>query len=70
MITLSEIEAQAMALDESERAELASILLRSLPSSMEDEDEDDAEAMRRDEEMDRDPSVSLSLEEFKRVVGR
>ncbi len=59
-----------MVLSESERATLASHLLRSLPPLLSDEDEGDAEALRRDAEMDSDPSACLTLEEFKRAVGR
>ena len=70
MVTLAEIEAQAMVLTVSERATLASHLLRSLPPLLEDDDDGDAEALRRDEEMDNDPSSCLTLEEFKRAVGR
>jgi hypothetical protein len=49
--------------------------LRSLPRDWEfEEDEEDdgglAEALRRDAEMDADPSACLTLEEFKRAVGR
>jgi len=69
MVTLAEIEAQAMDLTVSERATLVTHLMRSLPPDF-DEDEGDAEAMRRDAEMDDDPSASLTLEEFKRAVGR
>ena len=70
MITLAKIEAQAMDLTVSERATLASRLQFSLPPLMNDEDERDAEAIRRDQEMDHDPSASLTLEEFKSAVGR
>ncbi len=70
MVTLAEIEAQAMVLTDSERATLASHLLRSLPPLLDDEDDGDTEAMRRDAEMDNDPSACLTLEEFKRAVGR
>ena len=70
MVNFSEIEAQAMELSVSDRATLASRLLRSLPPKLDDDDEGDAEALRRDAEMDEDPSASLTLEEFKRAVGR
>ena len=70
MVTLSEIEVQAMELSESDRAKLASNLLSSLRPILDDEDERVAEALRRDAEMDDDPSASLTLEEFKRAVGR
>ena len=70
MVTLSEIEAQAMELSESDRAKLASNLLSSLRPILDDQDDGVAEALRRDAEMDDDPSASLTLEEFKRAVGR
>lgn len=69
MATLAEIEAQAMNLTVSERATLASHLLRSLPPEFNDDDED-AEALRRDAEMDADPSMCITLDELKRSVGR
>ena len=70
MVNFSEIQSQAMELTESERARLASDLLSSLRPILDDEDEGDAEALRRDAEMDEDPSASLTFEEFKRAVGR
>ncbi len=70
MVNFTEIEAQAMELSVSDRATLASRLLCSLPPELDDDDEGDAEALRRDAEMDEDPSASLTLEEFKRAVGR
>ena len=69
MVSFSEIKAQAMELTISERATLASHLLRSLPPCF-DEDEEDAEALRRDAEMDADPSACMTYEEFKQAVGR
>jgi hypothetical protein len=65
----SEITALAMELTVSERAALASELLRSLPRDFDDND-GLAEALRREAEMDADPSASLTLEELKRAVGR
>lgn len=67
-MTLAEIKAQAMLLSDSERATLASHLLNSLPPLL--DDDGDSEAMRRDSEMDDDPLTCLTLEEFKRAVGR
>ena len=68
MVNFSEIEAQAMELSVSDRATLASRLLRSLPPEL--DDEGDAEALLRDAEMDENPSASLTFDEFTRVVGR
>ena len=70
METLSSLEAQIMTLPDGARANLASFILQSLPAVYIDEDDGDAEALRRDAEMDNDPSSCLTLEEFKRAVGR
>lgn len=69
MVTLAEIQEQAMRLGESDRAALASLLLESLPPDL-DEDDGAAEASRRDAEMDTDPSASLTDEQFKTAIGR
>ena len=70
METLSSLEAQIMTLPDGARANLASFILKSLPAVYMDDDDGDAEALRRDAEMDNDPSSCLTLEEFKRAVGR
>jgi putative addiction module component (TIGR02574 family) len=70
MVTLAEIEAQAMILTESERETLAHRLMDSLSTDFDYENEGDAEALRRDAEMDKDPSACLTMEQFKRAVGR
>lgn len=70
MVTLAEIETLAFSLPESDRAKLASHLLDSLPAVLADDDDGLAEAMRRSEEMDRDPSVNLTHEEFLKALGR
>lgn len=70
MVTLAEVEAQAMDLTHVERARLATRLLYSLPPELDDDDEGLAEALRREAEMEADPSMSISLEELKRSVGR
>jgi len=63
MTTLDQIERLALELPEAERARLASHLLESLPSIL-DEDDGISEAIRRDAELDADPSRTVSLEEF------
>ena len=68
MVTLSEIEALALQLPQSDRAKLAAGMLDSLPAVLSDEDGGLAEARTRSEEMDRDPSSSLSHEEFVAAV--
>jgi putative addiction module component (TIGR02574 family) len=70
MVTLAEIETLVLKLPESDRARLAAALLDSLPSVLVDDDEGLAEALRRSEEMDRDPTVCLTHEEFLIAVGR
>ncbi len=69
MQALSDIEREAMKLPDSDWASLASRLLDSLPAVLSDDDDDGlAEAIRRDAEMDRDPSASMTLEELRRAV--
>ncbi len=70
MVTLAEVEALALELPETERAKLAADLLESLPSVFAEDDDGVAEAMRRREEMERDPSCGVSHEEFLRALGR
>lgn len=68
MVTLTEIEALARKLPESDRAKLAAGMLESLPPVLSDPDDGVAEARRRSEEMDRDPSCCLSHDEFVAAV--
>ena len=70
MVTLAEIETLAFKLPESDRARLAPDLLDCLPGLLVEDDEGLAEALRRSEEMDSDPSVCLTHEEFLKAVGR
>lgn len=70
MVTLTEIETLAFKLPQSDRAKLASDLLDSLPGVLEDDDEGVAEALRRSEEMDSNPSVCLTHDEFIKALGR
>lgn len=70
MVTLAEIESLIYGLPESDRAKLAAGLLDSLPGILVEEDDGLAEANRRSEEMDRDPSVCLTHDEFLKAVGR
>ncbi|HEX4119671.1 MAG TPA: addiction module antitoxin RelB [Verrucomicrobiae bacterium] len=68
--TIAEVEKLALDLPESQRAILAAHLLGSLPSVLHDEDEGIAEAIRRDVELDANPSVGISLEQLDREVER
>ena len=70
VVTLAEIKNLAFKLPESDRARLAADLLDSLPGVLVDDDEGLAEALRRSEEMDRDPSLCLTHEEFLKAVRR
>ena len=70
MTTINEIEASAMTLPDQQRAELASHLLSSLPAVLQDDDEGLAEALRRDAELDADPSMGMTMDEFKSAIGR
>ena len=70
MTRVQEIRQQATVLSASEKAELAADLLESLPPILDDDDEGVAEALRRDEEMDRDPSVAITWEQLRRGLER
>jgi putative addiction module component (TIGR02574 family) len=70
MSMLADLEEQAMQLPENQRAALAAHLLDSLPAILHDDDAGVAEAMRRDAELDRDPSAGMSMEEFRAAFGR
>ena len=60
-MSVEQIAAEAMCLPEKERAGLASRLLRSLPPVAFDDDEGVAEALRRDAELDADPTQAMTL---------
>lgn len=70
MVTLAEIEALDLRLPDGDRAKLAANKLESLPGVLVDENDGLAEALRRSEDMDRDPRVCLSHEEFLAAVRR
>jgi hypothetical protein len=70
MVNLEIIEAQAMQLPQNQRATLAAHLLSSLPGILHDDDDGIAEAMRRDAELDLDPSSGMTLEQFRSALGR
>ena len=62
---VEEVEKLAFGLTEKERAQLAGKLLASLPSPFEDDNDDGVEeALRRSREMDENPEMSLTEEEF------
>jgi hypothetical protein len=65
MSVIADLEEKAMSLTKMERGALASRLIASLGSPV-DDDEDDGveEALRRSREMDENPAMSLTEEEF------
>lgn len=70
MAQLQELRAEALALSDAKRAALASDLLQTLPAILSDEDDGIAEALRRDAELDRDPTLAVSWETIKKGLGR
>jgi hypothetical protein len=70
MVTLSEIQEQAMQLPSAQRASLAANLLGSLDPVLLDDDEGVEEALRRDAEMDENPSLEMTLDELRAALGR
>ena len=64
MPTIIEIKKLALDLPEQDRATLAANLLESLPPILSDDDEGIAEALRRDAELEADPSQAISLAEL------
>ena len=70
MATILEVEKLALDLSENERAVLVAHLLGSLPPVLQDADEGIAEALRRDAELDANPSGGLSLEQVDQQVNR
>ena len=61
MASILEIEKLALTLPEKQRATLAASLLGSLHGILGDEDEGVAEALRRDAELDANPTQAMSL---------
>jgi hypothetical protein len=63
MVTVRVLETQILGHPERDRANLASVLLSSLPPACE-EDDGVEEALRREVEMETDPTLGMSLAEF------
>lgn len=70
MSRLQEVKKEAMCLTDAERAVLASDLLQTLPVVLADEDKGVAEAVRRDAELDNDPTVGIDWNDLKKQLGR
>ena len=70
MRTFIDLEPEVMQLPESDRAMLAAQLLGSLPAVLADEDEGVAEALRRDADLESDPSKAMTLDELRRALQR
>lgn len=66
MSAVAEIEERALKLGAKERGELITRLLRSLPEFPSDDDEGIAEALRRREELRKNPEIGISLDELDR----
>ena len=65
MSVIAELEEKAMSLTKMERGALASRLIASLGSPFEDDGEDEIEiALRRSKEMDENPEMVMSEEQF------
>ncbi|MGF1679557.1 MAG: addiction module protein [Candidatus Methylacidiphilales bacterium] len=69
MTTLATVERLALELPEQQRATLAVHILDSLPGLFSEKDGGLAEAERRDLEMDANPSVSMTLEDFDQQIA-
>jgi len=70
MATINEIEKLALDLPENERAVLAAHLLGSLPPVLHDANEGIAEALRREAELEANPSIGLALERVDQQIER
>jgi hypothetical protein len=68
MATAREVERLALDLEETERAILATHLLKSLPPVLDDADEGLAEALQRDQDLDADPKLGISLERLDQQI--
>jgi putative addiction module component (TIGR02574 family) len=65
-MSVYQIASEALRLPEKERASLASRLLRSLPPVAFDDGERVAEVLRRDAELDADPTQAMTLRDLDR----
>jgi hypothetical protein len=71
MTTLATVETLALELPENQRATLAMQILDSLPGLFSEPDGGLAEAVRRDAELDENPTIGLTLREFdEKILSR
>lgn len=70
MTRLQALTKEALGLTDAERAALASELLETLPGVLSDEDEGVAEALRRDADLEADPSSGITWTAMKRELRR
>jgi putative addiction module component (TIGR02574 family) len=70
MANMAQVERLVLDLSEKQRALLAARLLESLPPVLYDEDEGIAEALRRDAEIDADPTQAETLEQLDEDIRR
>ena len=69
MPSVNEVEKLALELPETDRAVLASTLLDSLSPVLDDDDEGMAEALRREAELEADPSLGVGLEQLDQRIS-
>ena len=70
MTRVQEIREQAGALSDRGKTALAVDLLESLPPALDDENGGLAEALRRDQDLDRDPSQAITWDQLRCGLGR
>ncbi len=69
MSVITDVEELALALPASDRGKLAEKLIRSLPSPGWDDDDDGiAEALRRSDELKKNPEIGISIEDLDRRI--
>lgn len=66
----TEIQQRALSLPEDKRASLVAALMESLPAVLSDVDDGSTEALRRLDELKRDPSVGRTWDQIKSGLGR
>ena len=68
VMAIGEVEKLALDLTETDRAILATQLLKSLPAVLDEADEGMAEALRRDKDLDASPTLGISIEHLDRQI--